>query len=137
MNQKPHPAIWIPVGVLALLAVGTLAPATVFAVSLYLRAGAPPPIARDKQMHFGVPSTEWSTILESRFPIGTPHLVIATTLTNQGFKVEPSPMIPGRFIATYGWGNGFPCLYTLSAEWFVDAGDKLESISGDYTNSCL
>jgi hypothetical protein len=138
MNEKLHPAaFWIPVGVLAALALFTLVPLTVFVISLYLKAGAPPPIARDKQMHFGVPSAEWTTVLQTKFPIGTPHSMIVTTLTYEGFKVEPSPVFPHRFIATYGWGSGFPCVYALSAEWFVDASDKLESIGGNYTNACL
>lgn len=137
MNRPKRLIKWTLIAVPLVLLAMPLIVAAWFFVHLWATAGAPPAIVGGNTMTFGVPSPEWTTVLETNFPVGTSHLQIAATLASQGFVIEPSSVLPGRFIATYGWGNGFPCQYFLTAEWSVDANNRLEGISGNYTNACL
>jgi hypothetical protein len=94
-------------------------------------------MARGEILRFGTPSIEWTAILETQFPVGTPNSAVVAKLKGQGFEIEPSAIFTGRFNASYSWGGGFPCLYNLSVNWFVDADNRLEGIDGNYTNACL
>ena len=95
----------------------------------------PPPMARSGELQFGGPSPDWTTRLQSRFPVGTPEAPVIAALKQEGF--HPATRL-GERTMTYDWFPGlFPiCSYTLTAEWNVDAAGRLARITGAYWSAC-
>ena len=115
--------------VLVLLAVVV---AGVVAIWIWLEQaqGRPPELAEGALSDLGSPSESWSLRLVETFPAGTPDAAVRARLSEDGFKVAPT-----ENTATYDWGNGIPCNYTLTAAWTLEGG-KLSSISGSHSNAC-
>lgn len=130
MSKKARRTILIVLGIVGVLMIAAIAAVTVFWIEMDKGQGAPPPIA-EGAMDFGQPSLAWSQRLETTFPKGVSETSVRERLGAEGFDVQPtSPH------ASYGWGNGLPCIYSLTVDWTAEDG-TLTSISGDYTNACL
>jgi hypothetical protein len=93
-----------------------------------------PPMARGAAMTYGVESPEWSARLRTRFPVGTPQAEVIAGLGEEGFEIHQ-----GSLGASYDWSpnGGYPCSYTLTAAWTLDAAQRLASIKGGYWNICV
>lgn len=130
MPWKARRTILVVLGIVGALLIAAIVAVTVIWIEMDKDQGAPPPIA-EGAMDFGQPSQAWSQRLETTFPNGIREASVRELLAAEGFDVQS-----GAPHASYGWGKGFPCIYTLTVDWTAEDG-ALTSISGGYTNACL
>lgn len=113
---------------LAIIALPVLAFAGL-CVWLNATQGRPPALFADVPQDF-TDEAPWTARMAATFPAGTPEAVVIERLKADGFEVDQTARS-----ATYGWGNGVPCIHTVQAAWSAQDG-RVTTATARYGNAC-